>query len=44
VQVTFPGFLLGNHRDPETKAEPKRNINCVAENDFSPKMLQIGYE
>lgn len=40
---TVAGILLPKHCDSEAEAEPKRNIICVAENDFSSKILQVGY-
>jgi len=42
-KIKFTGFLALKHCNPETEAEPKRNISCVAQNDFSPKMLQVAY-
>jgi hypothetical protein len=38
----FASFLLPKYYNPETQAEPKRNILCVSENDFSSKILQVG--
>jgi len=43
AKVAFAALPALNHCNPKTEAEPKRNITCVTKNDFSAKMLQVGY-
>lgn len=42
-KAAFAGPPRLKRCNTKTKAEPKRNITSVAEDDFSSKMLQIGY-
>ncbi len=42
-KISVASLLLPKHYKPETEAEPKRNIFCVIENDFSSKILQVSY-
>ena len=42
-KVAVAVFPPLKHCNTKTAAEPKRNIIRVAENDFSSKMLQVGY-
>ena len=37
----FTGFLLPKCCEPGAEAEPKRNLICVPENDFTPKFLPV---
>jgi hypothetical protein len=39
----FAGFLLPKYCDSKAETEPKRNIPGVLENDFSSKILHVGY-
>jgi hypothetical protein len=41
-KVAFTQLACLRRYNRKTEAEPKRNISCVAENDFSPKRLQVG--
>jgi hypothetical protein len=39
----FAGFVLPTYCESKAEAEPKRNILCVPQNDFSSKFLQVGF-
>jgi hypothetical protein len=39
----FAGFVLPKYCESKAEAEPKRNILCVPQNDFSSKILQVGF-
>lgn len=42
-KVAVAAFPRLKNCNTKTETEPKRNIIRVAENDFSSKMLQVGY-
>jgi hypothetical protein len=42
-RAAFALSRLPKHCDPESKAEPKRNIALVRQNDFSSQFLQVSY-